>query len=200
MEITYQGRAHEVAEGKTVLDTLLQAGEAIPNACLAGACGSCLLRVRSGPIPAEAQVGLRPALKALGYVFSCQCRPRAPMVLEPLGEGMLLPASVVGREALSAQVARVHIGLAEPADMMAGQYVTLHRNGVARSFSLARVSDRQTLELHVRRTPGGAMSPYLCDEASRGDELVVQGPFGQCVYMPDRPEQPLLLAGTGTDA
>ena len=55
MEITYQDRTYEVAEGKTVLDTLLQAGEAIPSACLAGACGSCLLRVRSGPIPAEAQ-------------------------------------------------------------------------------------------------------------------------------------------------
>lgn len=198
MEITYQGRTHDVAEGKTVLEALLEAGEPIPNACLAGACGSCMLRVRSGPIPAEAQVGLRPALRALGYVFSCQCRPRAPMALDPLGEGMLLPASVIAREALSGQVARVTLELAEPADMMAGQYVTLHRDGVARSFSLARVGERQRLELHVRRTPGGAMSPYLCDAAKAGDELVVQGPFGQCVYMPDSPEQPLLLAGTGT--
>jgi NAD(P)H-flavin reductase len=27
---------------------------------------------------------------------------------------------------------------------------------------------------------------------------VVQGPLGHCVYVPGRPEQPLLLAGTGT--
>lgn len=197
-ELTYQGRTHAVAEGQTALDALLAAGEAIPNACLAGACGSCLLRVRSGEIPPGCQGGLREAWKALGYVYTCQCRPQGPLTLEPIGEGLWLDAAVVGREPLSASVTRVVLRLAEPADLMPGQYVTLHRGGVARSFSLASVTDGALLELHVRRLPGGAMSPYLCDEAAPGEPLVVQGPFGQCVYMPDRPEQPLLLAGTGT--
>lgn len=196
--VFYEGRSHEVREGQTVLDALLAAGESIPNACRAGACGACILRATSGEIPAEAQVGLRDAWKARGCFHACQCRPRGALSVEPLGDGMRVPARIAAREALSASVARVLVEAAAPFDATAGQYVTLDRGGVARSFSIAAIHDRRTLELHVRRNPGGALSPYLCDRASPGDEVVVQGPLGSCVYVPGRPEQPMLLAGTGT--
>ena len=42
------------------------------------------------------------------------------------------------------------------------------------------------------------MSGWLFDEARPGDVLELQGPAGECFYVPGRPEQPLLLAGTGT--
>ncbi len=196
--VAYEGRSHEVREGQTVLDALLAAGENIPHACRAGACGACLLRATSGEIPAEAQVGLRDAWKARGCFHACQCRPRGPLSVEPPGDGMRVPARIALREALSASVARVLVELAAPFEATAGQYVTLHRAGVARSFSIAAFRGDRTIELHVRRIPGGALSPYLCDAARPGDELVVQGPLGSCVYVPGRPEQPLLLAGTGT--
>ena len=198
MEVTYQGRSHRVGEGQTVLDALLSAGEAIPNACRAGACGACILRVTSGVIPPEAQVGLRETWKALSYVHTCQCRPRGPMTMEPVGEGLSVAARVVSRQALSSSVARVLIALEAPLEGMAGQYVTLHLGGAARSFSIAARRPDDVIELHVRRVPGGLLSPYLCDRAEPGDPLVVQGPHGHCVYMPGRPTQPLLLAGTGT--
>jgi NAD(P)H-flavin reductase len=195
--VTYAGRAHPIAEGQTVLDALLAGGEPIPHACRAGACGACILRVTAGPIPPEGQAGMRDTWKAQGYVHTCQCRTREPLTLEPLGEGMLVSATIVERRALSPSVARVQIALGAPLDAMAGQYVTLHRAGTARSFSIAARLGL-LFDLHVRRVPGGAMSPWLCDEAEPGDTLSVQGPYGQCVYLPGRPEQPLLLAGTGT--
>jgi NAD(P)H-flavin reductase/ferredoxin len=197
MIVTYAGRTHPIAEGATVLDALLAGGESIPHACRAGVCGACILRVTTGPIPPESQVGMRDTWKAQGYVHACRCRPRGPLALEPLGEGMLVGATVVERRALSPTVSRVQIALATSLDALAGQYVTLHRASTARSFSIA-MRRGTLLDLHVRRVPGGAMSPYLCDEAQPGDALSVQGPYGHCVYLPGRPEQSLLLAGTGT--
>ena len=198
MEITYQGRSHRVGEGQTVLDTLLAAGEAIPHACRAGACGACTVRVTSGEIPPEAQAGLRDAWKARGYIHACQCRPRGPLTLASIDDELRIPATIASREALSPSVARVMVKLGAPLDAVAGQYVTLHREGTARSFSIARRHAGDVIELHVRRVPEGRMSPYLCDLAEPGDALTVQGPHGHCVYVPGRPTQPLLLAGTGT--
>lgn len=196
--VTYKGRAHEVGEGQTVLDALLAGGEAIPHACRAGACGACIVRATAGEIPAEAQVGLRETWKARGCFYSCQCRPRGDLAAEPLGDGMRATGRIEARSALSGSVARVLVRLDAAFEAIAGQYVTLHRAGVARSFSIAARHGDRTIELHVRRVAGGKLSPYLCDEAQAGDEVVVQGPLGDCVYVPGRPEQPLLLAGTGT--
>jgi CDP-4-dehydro-6-deoxyglucose reductase, E3 len=196
--VTYQGRPHGVAEGQTVLDALLAAGEEVPFGCRAGACGACIVRATSGDVPPEAQAGLRDAWKARGCFHSCMCRPRGDLVVEALDDAMRVPAVIEARAALSPSVARVLVRLSAPLEATAGQYVTLHRGGVGRSFSIARLHGDNTIELHVRRSPGGKMSPYLVDEALPGDEIVVQGPLGYCVYTPGRPEQPLLLAGTGT--
>lgn len=196
--VTYRGRRHDVRDDQTVLDALLAAGEPIPSSCRAGACGACVSRATSGDLPPESQVGLRDALRARGYFHACMCRPRGDLVVEPAGEALRAPARVEARELLSATVARVLLRLDRPFEATPGQYVTLHRAGVARSFSIAARRDDRTIELHVRRIPGGKMSPWLCDEARPGDELVVQGPLGFCVYVPGRPAQPLVLACTGT--
>ena len=195
--VTFSGRAHEVADGATVLDTLLADGVELPHACRAGACGACVVRVRSGPIPPKAQVGLPPAWVARGCVYACQCRPEADLTIEPLGEGLRVAGELVSREPLSASVARVVVRVPESFAPVRGQYVTIERRGVARSFSVA---DRRgtDLELHIRRVPGGALSPYLCDDAAPGDALSVAGPFGDCMYGETSPDVPLLLVATGT--
>lgn len=195
--VSFSGRDHEVAEGTTVLDALLADGVALPHACRAGACGACVVRVRSGPIPPKAQVGLPVAWAARGCVYACQCRPTADLAIEPVGEGLRVDGNIVATEPLSASVARVTLCVPESFAPARGQYVTIARGGVARSFSVA---DRRgaDLELHVRRVPGGALSPYLCDEARPGDPLAVTGPFGDCMYGATSPETPLVLAATGT--
>lgn len=196
--ITYRGRDHQAREGQTVLDALLEAGEDIPYSCRAGACGACIVRATAGEVPAEAQVGLRDAWRALGYFHACRAPARTDLSVEPLGAGARTPATVVERKALSSTVALVRVQLAEPMQAIAGQYVTLHRGAVARSYSIAAQPAAGQLELHVRRVPGGKLSPYLCDLAQPGDTLEVQGPLGSCVYVPGRPDDPLILAATGT--
>jgi ferredoxin-NADP reductase/ferredoxin len=195
--VIFSERAHDVAAGTTVLDALLADGVALPHACRAGACGACIVRVRSGPVPPRSQVGLPPAWIARGCVYACQCRPEADLEIESLGEGLRVAGEVAATAPLSATVSRVIVRVPEGFAPVRGQYVTLERGGVARSFSVA---DRRgpALELHVRRVPGGALSPYLCDAARPGDPLAVAGPFGDCMYGATPPDVPLLLAGTGT--
>lgn len=200
--VTYQGRPHPVRQGQTLLEALLDGGEAIPNACRAGACGACVVQATGGEIPTAAQAGMREAWKRRGYLYACLCKPTAELALEPLGEGARVAARVVERAALSPSVTRLRLRLSAALGgelgAAAGQYVTLHRDGVARSYSIAARPEPDLLELHVRHQAGGALSPYLCAQAQPGDELTVHGPLGDCFYTPGRPDQPLLLAGTGT--
>ncbi|MBK7535340.1 MAG: 2Fe-2S iron-sulfur cluster binding domain-containing protein [Myxococcales bacterium] len=196
--IIYQGRVHEARAGQTVLDVLLEGGEPIAHACRVGACGACIVRATEGQPPAQAQVGLRDAWRAQGYFHACRAEVSGDLVVEPLGEGARVAAQIEERAALSPTVARVFVRLLGELPATAGQYVTLHRGHTARSYSIAALPAPGILELHVRRVPGGALSPYLCDDAAPGDPLLVQGPLGHCIYVPGRPEDPLLLAGTGT--
>src|ERR1019366_6954129 len=99
----------------------------------------------------------------------------------------------------------------------AGQFVSLFReDGLARSYSLASLPGEGALELHVRKIPGGAMSGWLYSQAlhsqalhsqsldraqpgaQSGVPVWIQGPSGNCFYVPGKADEPLLLAGAGT--
>ncbi len=198
IRVTYRGATHAVRPGQTVLEAVEAGGGSIPSSCRAGACGACIVQATAGAVPELAQRGLRESWRARGYLHACMCRPTEDLTLEPLGDGARVAARVLERTALSASVTRLRLALEGAMPAMAGQYVTLHRDGVARSYSIAALPAADQLELHVRHLPGGQLSPYLCEQAQPGDALAVQGPMGDCVYLAGRPEQALLLAGTGT--
>lgn len=84
----------------------------------------------------------------------------------------------------------------------AGQYITVSKllNGVqsTRCYSLCTSPDTRQLSIGVRATEGGLVSNYLNRELRVGDELIVQGPFGNFVYPPKQPlatTELLLIAG-----
>lgn len=198
--LDYDGRSYDRTDGESVLDALLRQGVEVSHACKAGACGSCLMQVRPpSSAPSSAQRGLRESWAAQGYFLACSCQPDGDFAAGPVGEGLLVPAVIHGIEPLSASVLRVRLTPSAPFDYRAGQYVTVIRqDGLARSYSLASLSDDATLELHVRLLPNGRMSQWLAGEATPGTPVQLLGPSGGCFYVGGRPEQPLLLAGTGT--
>jgi len=157
-----------------------------------------MMRASGGRVPAASQQGLKATLTEQGYFLSCVCRPDEDLVIEPAG-GLRLDAVIAGLERLSTTVMRVRIQTASPMDYRPGQYVTLRRqDGLARSYSLASLPEEGTLELHVRRAPHGRMSGWVFEEAREGEPVSVLGPAGDCFYTKGNPEQPILLAGTGT--
>lgn len=199
-KVRHEAEWYPLEPGETVLDGLLRQGVQVPHACRAGACQSCLMRAVSGPVPEAAQVGLKDTLRARGYFLACTCRPQEGVALEVAGASELrVPARVVATEALSGDVSAVRLEVEAPLDYRAGQYVTVVReDGLARSYSLASLPREGQLELHVRLVPGGAMSGWLVRDVRPGARVHVQGPAGDCFYVPGQPESPLLLAGTGT--
>ncbi|WNZ61716.1 2Fe-2S iron-sulfur cluster-binding protein [Myxococcus sp. MxC21-1] len=199
-KVKHESDWYPLESGESVLDALLRQGISIPNACRAGACQSCLMRAVAGTVPEAAQVGLKDTLRAQGYFLACACRPPEGTQLEVTGaEALRIPARIQALSLLSTSVLRVRLVTDSPLAYHAGQYVSLVReDGLARSYSLASLPHEDALELHVRLQPGGAMSGWLAQDAQPGDRLQVQGPAGSCFYVPGRPEQPLLLAGTGT--
>jgi ferredoxin-NADP reductase/ferredoxin len=191
----------ELGEGETVLEGLLRAGVEVPNGCRAGACRACLVRATAGTPPPAAQVGLRPKHKAEGYFLACSAKPAGDLTVSLEAAAALeVPSRVVAIELLSRDVARVMLVPETPFPHRAGQFVTLTReDGLARSYSIASLPEAgDALELHVRRLPQGRMSPWLCDPSNVGARVRLRGPEGECVYEPGAPEQPIVLAGTGT--
>jgi ferredoxin-NADP reductase len=79
--------------------------------------------------------------------------------------------------------------------------VTLSRaDGLARAYSIASQPDAADgcVELHVRVLSSGRMSSWLGGGQAVGERVSLRGPIGECFYLPGNPQQPLLLAGTGT--
>jgi CDP-4-dehydro-6-deoxyglucose reductase len=197
--IHYADQSLAAQEGESVLDCLLRHGIAIPHSCKAGACQTCMLKGRDGDIPEQAQAGLKDTLRAQGYFLACSCRPAGDLTVSGVGNEQRIEARVASLDLLNETVMRVRLRCAAGFDYNAGQYISLFRaDGLARSYSLASLPNETDLELHVRRIPGGAMSRWMHDSARVDETVWLQGPSGDCFYLAGNPDEPLLLAGTGT--
>lgn len=158
------------------------------------------MRAVGSEAPEHAQSGLRESWKARGYLLACLCRPETDLALELPGADLRVAGRIVSLDWLSSDVRRVRLVCESAFEYRAGQYATLRRrsDGLARSYSIASLPEEESLELHVRRIPGGRMSEWLASTAAPGEEVELTGPAGDCFYVSGRPTQPLLLAGTGT--
>ena len=199
--IQFNGETLAVQAQETVLETLLANGHEVPNSCRAGACQSCLMQSTAGTIPAQAQVGLKDTLRAQGRYLACRCQPEGDLAVRlPAPEDVRTGATVGGLDRLTDQVLRLRLKPDAPFNYRAGQYVTLWRNQtIGRSYSLASVPEwNEELEFHIKIIPGGQFSAWASGELCLGDRLMIQGPSGNCFYVPESKHKELLLIGTGT--
>jgi NAD(P)H-flavin reductase/ferredoxin len=200
-------RALQLAPGETVLDALLRSGVDVPNSCRAGACQSCLMQATDGAPSPDSQKGLKDAMRARGFFLACSCVPKADLSVRFADHAVARAKAVLKRvERLQGNVCRVLLKCDGAFDYFPGQFVNLVRSdGLVRSYSLASLHSPEGLpagddhlELHVRKVNGGQMSTWLHDEAREGDSVELRGPAGDCFYVPGRPDQSILLIGTGT--
>src|ERR1700682_4697546 len=72
------------------------------------------------------------------------------------------------------------------------------KEGKRRSFSMANAPhDDQFLQLHVRKSPGGAFSRLVFEEAKERAILRFEGPLGT-FYMREDSDKPMILVAGGT--
>lgn len=196
--IEYAGREYTLSPGDSVLDCLLRNGVPVSYSCRSGVCQSCMVKAQAGPVPDQAQKGLKDTWKAQGYFLACSCYPQESLKIAP-ADGARVPARISSIEPLNEAVLRVRLRPEESFEYAAGQYLNLFKDDVlARSYSIASLPSEAEIELHVRVVPGGEMSGWLANEAEPGTPVQIQGPLGSCFYVPGNPEQSLILAGAGT--
>ncbi|WP_459192466.1 ferredoxin--NADP reductase [Halosimplex sp. J119] len=85
----------------------------------------------------------------------------------------------------------------ESFEYLAGQYVGLRYCGESRAYSLASSPTSDTVEICVRRVPGGDLSPQLCADLQVGDRVTMRGPRGELV-LDDPSKRDLVFLATGT--
>jgi NAD(P)H-flavin reductase/ferredoxin len=212
-KLDYAGVSCELQENESVLDGLLRVGVSVPYSCKAGTCGSCLMRAANPAVlPARSQNGLKDSWRANGYFLACVCVPDQDLQAAPVGAEARTTATITAIDSLSDSVLRVRLMTETPFEYRAGQYITVlretgHGQTLARSYSLASLPSEGSLELQIRILPNGQMSQWLAgsdsaNKAAPGAEVQIQGPSGDCFYLPNadptRLAQPLILAGTGT--
>jgi|GEM_PF-971785 len=188
-----EGETRIVDGGQSLLAAVRGEGFLLPGSCGGrGTCGICRVKVRRGggeSAPAEV-VLVSPSDRRSGVRLACQVRVRGEIEAD-LPEDALtakfVRAFVTANEKISDDINRLQVKVEEPIGwkFTAGQYVQIFREKphpgdepLTRAYSLA--SDSATpdsIELHIRRVPGGEMSPWLCDRKT-GDPLWFSGPYG----------------------
>lgn len=200
-KIIYEKHKYAVNEGESVLDCLHRHGHEIPYGCKVGACQSCLMVATSGKPLDASQEALRDTQRAGGYFLSCRCFPEEDLTVTLPGEPVsTFETRVLETTLLNHEVVRLRLERPAGMSFRGGQFIRLHGPDKAvRSYSLASTADVDPwLELHVRRVPFGIVSNWVHDALSEGDRVTISSAMGECFYVPERRDQPLLMIGTGS--
>lgn len=201
VKIVYKGKPYELKNGETLLDGLLGHQVDLPHGCRTGTCQSCLLKCTEGDIPEDAQKGLREGQKLNRFFLACLCVPDSEMhIALSQAEESRITARVEGLCALNAEIMKVTLKPEKPIHYKAGQFIRLYNpQGIARNYSLASIPEFDPcLILHVRACPDGVLSQWIHQRLRMGDMVSVSKALGECFYVPGKPQQPLLLIGTGS--
>ncbi len=207
----------ECGDEETVLDAAFRQGWNLVHGCREGQCTACKSFLLEGEVSLEpfSPDALSASEQDAGYTLLCRALPDSDLTVEllhydpdnlrlahPIGDGR---ARVVAVEALTEDIVRLKLEVLAPEGFAftPGQYVDVWLPGdeegaVRRSFSMSNTGTDGTLELIIRRYPGGRFSGLLDADApgalAVGDELGFTGPYGTMhLRAGDRPV--LLVAG-----
>lgn len=199
--ITFEGKVYRSSgSNETVLDCLERNGVSVPSSCRSGVCQSCLMQATSGTPPSNAQKGLKPSLIAQNYFMSCSCVASEEMEVGlPDKTNLTFESRVLEKFSLTAEIVCLRLQLPQNYDYYSGQYLTLFKeDGLGRNYSLASVPGKDDyLELHIRKVAGGVVSTWVHEQLNAGDGVTIGHAIGNCFYVADNMEQPLLLVGVG---
>lgn len=202
------GECLDVAPGDNLLKALTDRQIPISYSCLSGRCGTCRCRVISGDVQETKGVEYRhhghnadPAR----YVLACQstlhgdCEIELPEVDEVVVHpAKILKATVLAVESMTHDIRRLVLKPAKPLSFSPGQYATLQFTPAhIRPYSMAGLDADDTLEFHIRRVPGGAVTGYVDEQLKVGDAVRVSGPLGTS-YLRTRHDGPMLCVAGGT--
>ncbi|MGB3341669.1 MAG: 2Fe-2S iron-sulfur cluster binding domain-containing protein [bacterium] len=199
-----------VRGGASLLEILVDQKLFIPSACGGrGTCGYCKVKVMEGggPLLPTEEPFLDDTERAGGYRLSCQVKVRQPINIEIPAELLSIREYVCQCEKTknyTYDIKEFNLKLIDPKEIKykPGQYIQLlapayegSPEEVYRAYSISSdPADNSKIELIVRRVPQGICTTYLFDHLKDGQELKINGPYGQ-FYLRETAAPIIFIAG-----
>jgi Na+-transporting NADH:ubiquinone oxidoreductase subunit F len=201
-----------VRGGQPLLKALGSEGIFIPSACGGrGSCGLCKVKVVKGGgqlLPTELP-WLSEEEKKENVRLSCQFKVKEDIFIEipeELFNVRQFTAKVESMRDLTHDIKEVRLALIDPPEinMTAGQFIQfqvpeyeLTDEPVYRAYSMASVpSDNTHIELEIRLVPNGICTTYVHNYLKEGDEVLLNGPYGD--FSLRETERPMICIAGGS--
>jgi len=197
--------------GARLLEQLALQEIFIPSACGGrGRCGYCKVRVESeAPAPGQVEERILSSEEiAEGFRLACQITVESDIDIRIPAEHLAIrrySGRVVSKKMVTHDIVHLRIALDKPGEMdfVAGQYAQLESReydghaSVMRAFSICSLPvDKRHVEFLVRRVPNGICTGWVFDHLLEGDELRLNGPFGNFYLRPT--DAPVLFIAGGS--
>jgi len=209
IDINSGQRALTLSGGNSLLASLAENGIFIPSACGGrGSCAYCKVRILAGGgvIGPVEEPYLTPQDRQNRIRLACQVKVRNDLQIEIPRELFTVKkfnAVVSRKRALTHDIFELRLQLIDPPviDFIAGQYVQLEseeykgRDAVMRAYSMSSVpSDREVIELIIRKVPEGIMTTWIFDYLKEGQKIRFSGPYGE-FFLRDTQAPIIFIAG-----
>lgn len=199
--------------GNSLLSSLMEENIFIPSACGGkGTCGYCKVQIDEGGGPV-----LQTELTFLddediknNIRLSCQCKVKQDMKIripEELFNVRQFEANVESILALTSTIKQVRIKIpeGEEVNFKAGQYMQLkaplydgNDEEVYRAYSIASSPmEKDHIELVIGYVPEGIATTYVHQHLAVGDEVTINGPYGDFYYQDNDRDMVMVAVGTG---
>ncbi len=196
--------------GQNLLSSLAEQKIYIPSACGGKAtCGLCKVKVvdGAGPLLPTEEPFLTEQEKLDGVRLSCQVKIKRDisiLIPEEYFSIKQYKATVMKINDMTHDIKEFSFRLDEPTtiDFKAGQYMQIEtkpygkiKEKAIRAYSISSSpSDKNHIELIVRRVQGGICTTYMHDYLNVGDQVILTGPQGD-FYRRDDSESYIFMAG-----
>jgi Na+-transporting NADH:ubiquinone oxidoreductase subunit F len=199
-----------VEGGKPLLSTLMGEKLFIPSACGGrGSCGFCKVKVVSdiGDYVATELPWITEEEKKENIRLSCQIKVKKDLAIripEELFNVKEYRTRVERIRDLTYDIKEVTLKLIDPSEIKfrAGQYIQfqtpeyeLSSESVYRAYSCSSVPSRKDIvELEIRLVPNGICTTYVFEHIKEGDEVTINGPYGE-FFLRDTDAEIVFIAG-----
>ena len=199
-----------VEGGKPLLSTLMGEKLFIPSACGGrGSCGFCKVKVVSdiGDYVATELPWITEEEKKENIRLSCQIKVKKDLAIQIPEELFNVKEYRTRAERirdLTYDIREVTLKLIDPPEIKirAGQYIQfqtpeyeLSSESVYRAYSCSSAPSRKDIvELEIRLVPNGICTTYVFQYMKEGDEVTINGPYGE-FYLRDTDAEIVFIAG-----
>ena len=158
------GQTITVEPDETLLVAALRQNINIPSICRVGGCGTCKCKLKAGQVDELTETAYLLSEKDIadGVILACQSRLRSDVKIELDREGVIdgepVPGTIIGKQMLTHDIARIDVQLHKPIRYRAGQFaeVTLPAlSDAPRSYSFSTAPGHDgRVSFTVRRGAG----------------------------------------------